>query len=111
MAPRLSSGKTMEGLAGGILFACLGSWLSFSFVLPALGGAARRAPPGYAWLVFGLVVGMAGVLGDLAESLLKRDLNCKDSSTWMPGFGGVLDVVDSLLLAAPVGYAVWSWLA
>ena len=111
MAPRLSSGKTIEGLAGGILFACLGSWLSFSFVLPALGGAERPAPPAYAWVVFGTVVGCAGALGDLAESLLKRDLGCKDSSTWMPGFGGVLDVIDSLLLAAPVGYVVWLWLA
>jgi phosphatidate cytidylyltransferase len=110
MAPRLSSGKTIEGLAGGILFACLGAWLSFRFVLPALGGAVRPAPPGYTWLIFGVVVGLAGVLGDLAESLLKRDLGCKDSSTWMPGFGGVLDVIDSPLLAAPVGYVVWLWL-
>ncbi|HWB08710.1 MAG TPA: phosphatidate cytidylyltransferase [Pirellulales bacterium] len=111
MAPRLSGGKTIEGLAGGLLFACLGSWCSFRFVVPGLASAALPALPGQTWLVFGLLVGFAGVLGDLAESLLKRDLGCKDSSTWMPGFGGVLDVIDSLLLAAPVGYVVWRWVS
>ncbi len=44
------------------------------------------------------------MIGDLAESLIKRDVGAKDSSTWMPGFGGVLDIVDSILLAAPVAY-------
>jgi phosphatidate cytidylyltransferase len=56
------------------------------------------------WLLYGLVVGAAGMLGDLAESLLKRDLGSKDSSTWMPGFGGVLDLIDSIIFAAPVAY-------
>ena len=110
MAPRLSGGKTIEGLAGGLAFACLGSWCAFTWVVPGLAGAAQSHPPGYAWWVFGLVVGLAGVLGDLAESLLKRDLGCKDSSAWMPGFGGVLDVIDSLLFASPVAYALWIWL-
>jgi phosphatidate cytidylyltransferase len=47
------------------------------------------------------------MVGDLAESLLKRDVGRKDSSSWMPGFGGVLDMVDSVLLAAPVAWACW----
>lgn len=105
MAPRLSSGKTIEGLAGGLAFACLGSWAAFRWIVPGVSG--QTAPTASIWLAFGLAVGIAGVLGDLAESLLKRDLGCKDSSTWMPGFGGVLDVIDSLLMAAPVAYVVW----
>jgi phosphatidate cytidylyltransferase len=56
---------------------------------------------------FGLTVGVAGVLGDLAESLIKRDRGVKDASQTVPGFGGVLDVVDSVLFAAPV---VYGWL-
>jgi phosphatidate cytidylyltransferase len=59
------------------------------------------------WIVFGLLMGAAGMFGDLAESLLKRDVGVKDSSTWMPGFGGVLDILDSLLLTAPVAWLCW----
>ena len=57
-------------------------------------------------LGFGLTVGLAGVAGDLAESLLKRDAGLKDAGQSIPGFGGVLDVLDSVLFAAPVAY-VW----
>jgi phosphatidate cytidylyltransferase len=52
----------------------------------------------------GLTVGAAGVLGDLAESLVKRDCRQKDASQVVPGFGGVLDVIDSIVFAAPVAY-------
>lgn len=109
MTPRLSGGKTIEGLLGGLAFACVGSWCAFHWLLPAIGAASPRHAH-YAWFVYGLVVGLTGVLGDLAESLLKRDMKCKDSSTWMPGFGGVLDVLDSLLFSAPVAYLMWRWL-
>jgi phosphatidate cytidylyltransferase len=53
---------------------------------------------------FGLTVGLAGVLGDLAESLIKRDCQKKDASQIVPGFGGTLDVVDAVIFAAPVAY-------
>jgi phosphatidate cytidylyltransferase len=53
---------------------------------------------------FGISVGVAGMLGDLAESLIKRDCRQKDASHVVPGFGGVLDVVDAVLFAAPVAY-------
>jgi phosphatidate cytidylyltransferase len=109
MAPLVSPGKTIEGAVGALAFSCLGSWLAFQFVVP-LGGygvhGTRSATLG--WIAFGLLVGGAGMLGDLAESLLKRDVGVKDSSTWMPGFGGVLDVLDSLLLSAPVAWICWA---
>jgi phosphatidate cytidylyltransferase len=106
MTPVLSPGKTVEGAIGAICFACLGAWLSFRFLLPStlldcILGAS------WIWLPFGILVGIAGILGDLAESLIKRDAGRKDSSTWMPGFGGVLDILDSLLFAAPVAWLFW----
>ena len=55
-----------------------------------------------------MLVGTAGLLGDLAESLLKRDAGLKDSSRWVPGFGGVLDLLDSILVAAPVAWLCWA---
>lgn len=107
LTPRLSAGKTIEGLAGGLAFSCLAAWAAFRWLVPQIapghGGGFEIG-----WLAYGFVVGLAGVLGDLAESLLKRDAGRKDSSVWMPGFGGVLDVVDSLLIAAPVAYAFWA---
>jgi len=106
MTPTLSPGKTWEGAVGGMVFACLGSYLALEWLAPALTGAASRLPWG--WLPYGVIVGIAGMVGDLAESLLKRDVGCKDSSTWMPGFGGVLDLLDSVLFAAPVAYLCWA---
>ena len=80
----------------------LGRWIGLAWLGPQLGASAPRYA--WNWILFGLAVGVAGVAGDLAESLLKRDLGSKDSSSWMPGFGGVLDVVDSILIAAPIAY-------
>jgi phosphatidate cytidylyltransferase len=107
MTPTLSPGKTFEGLAGGLAFACLGAWFAFAWLVPTL-AAEPPATPAYGWIAYGLVVGLGGVAGDLAESLLKRDAGVKDSSAWMPGFGGVLDIVDSLLVAAPLSYLFWA---
>ena len=85
-----------------------GAWVCFQWLFPQLAGGASRPSSDWGWLAFGLLVGLAGVVGDLAESLLKRDLGQKNSSSWMPGFGGVLDVLDSILLAAPVAYLCWT---
>jgi phosphatidate cytidylyltransferase len=107
MAPVLSPGKTWEGAAGGLAFACLGAWATFRWLVPVLEPQGTAPGAWWGWILFGLVVGGAGMLGDLAESLLKRDAGRKDSSDWLPGFGGVLDILDSILLAAPVAYGCW----
>lgn len=94
MAPSVSPKKSWEGLAGSLLAA-------------AAGGAVGLGLAGMAWwagVLFGVVVAGAAVLGDLAESLLKRDLGIKDMSGLLPGHGGVLDRVDSVLFAAPTAY-------
>jgi len=108
LAPTVSPGKTVEGAVGHLAGACLGAWASSVWLTPLF-----ASPPQATgllpcpWLWFGLLVGVAGMLADLAESLIKRDVGAKDSSAWMPGFGGVLDILDSLLLAAPVGWLCW----
>jgi phosphatidate cytidylyltransferase len=107
MTPLLSPGKTWEGLGGGMAFALLGSWIAFHLLPQAIGVELAQRP--LSWIAFGLAVGLAGVIGDLAESLFKRDMGRKDSSNWMPGFGGLLDLLDSILFAAPVAYLVWYW--
>jgi phosphatidate cytidylyltransferase len=96
MAPVLSAKKTWEGAAGGIALAVVAAVAidRLGPVLPNLGVEAA----------FGVTVGAAGMLGDLAESLVKRDLRHKDASQAVPGFGGVLDVVDAVIFAAPVAY-------
>jgi phosphatidate cytidylyltransferase len=104
MTPILSPKKTWEGAIGGLAFAILAAI--------AIDRLAPNSPLGQdvLWeLGFGLSVGMAGMLGDLAESLIKRDCQSKDASTAVPGFGGVLDVVDSIIYSAPVTY-FWLWI-
>jgi phosphatidate cytidylyltransferase len=108
MAPVLSPKKTIEGGIGGVVTACFCAWLFFATWLPMIAGPHAPPPPLWACLVYGVVVAIAGAVGDLSESLLKRDMERKDSSRWMPGLGGILDVLDSLLLAAPAGYFCWS---
>jgi len=99
MTPKLSPKKTWEGLAGGLAVA-VGTAVAAGEFVPVF----RYGLPEAA--AFGLVVGIAGVLGDLAESLIKRDALSKDASKSVPGFGGVLDVIDSILFAGPAAY-IW----
>ncbi|MBQ9875443.1 MAG: phosphatidate cytidylyltransferase [Thermoguttaceae bacterium] len=108
MAPSLSPGKTIEGGIGGLLFAVFGAWFSRAVLFPiALGHESQMT-----WLgvvVYGVAVGAAGAVGDLAESFIKRDAMRKDSGSNVPGFGGFLDVFDSLLIASPVAFALWAF--
>jgi phosphatidate cytidylyltransferase len=109
MTPTLSPGKTWEGAAGGMAGSLLAALLCLGPLAAQLGCKSERTfvPWLFGCVVFAVVVGIAGMLGDLTISLLKRDAQVKDSSTWMPGFGGVLDLLDSILLAAPVSYFLW----
>ncbi len=98
LIPRISPNKTIEGTFGGVLFGILGALASKSF-LPDF--------PIFSWLnmvIFGIVLSGLGLLGDLSESLIKRDCGTKDSNGLFPGLGGVLDVIDSLLFTAPAFY-------
>ena len=106
LIPRLSPGKTVEGAIGAIF----GGWFAAAIVVflvaPYVFGTTIDKP--WWWfLVFGFLVTLAGMIGDLAESLLKRDAQCKDSSSWLPGLGGILDIIDSLVFAAPMSYFLW----
>jgi phosphatidate cytidylyltransferase len=94
-SPIISPGKTWEGMAGAVVVAVITSVLFAAFCdIMAWWPAA----------VFGLVMAFAGQFGDLAESLLKRDAEKKDSADSVPGFGGLLDVIDSPLAAMPFAY-------
>jgi phosphatidate cytidylyltransferase len=106
LAPKLSPGKTLQGSAGALLGGCVAAAICVFLVSPLIFGTTI-AKPWWWFLVYGLLVTLAGMFGDLAESLLKRDADCKDSSSWIPGMGGVLDVIDSLIFAAPVSYFLW----
>jgi len=111
LAPVLSPGKTWEGVAGALVFALVGAWLSFAWLVPVMNTQAEAcgmASPWWGWIAYAGVLAVMGILGDLAESLLKREAGRKDSSTWLPGLGGVLDMLDSILLAAPAAYLFWA---
>ncbi|MFQ5895321.1 MAG: phosphatidate cytidylyltransferase [Nitrospinota bacterium] len=101
LAPLLSPRKTAEGALGGLLASALGGALgAWAFGLWGAGAGA----------LLGLGLGALGQLGDLAESLLKRAAGVKESGSLVPGHGGTLDRVDSLLFAAPAFYHVARWL-
>ncbi|MFI6880756.1 phosphatidate cytidylyltransferase [Streptomyces sp. NPDC050400] len=96
LAPRISPGKTREGLLGAVLFAMVAGVLCMQFLVD----------DGTWWqgLVLGVLVAASATLGDLGESMIKRDLGIKDMGTLLPGHGGIMDRLDSLLPTAPV---VW----
>lgn len=106
LIPRLSPGKTVEGAVGGLLFGVLGALLMVYGVAPGLFGL----PSPLTWMAavgYGLWISSAGMIGDLVESMFKRDARIKDSGGWLPGLGGMLDVVDSVLAASLAAYFFW----
>jgi phosphatidate cytidylyltransferase len=101
MAPRISPKKSWEGMAGSLTACAVGGALCVSLLLdanPAAGAA------------LGLVMAVAATLGDLGESVLKRDIGVKDMGTLLPGHGGLMDRMDSLLVAAPVAWLLLEWI-
>ncbi len=106
IAPKLSPNKTVEGAVGAIVGGIVGAAIVVFLVSPYI--CCVTVPKPWWWfLLYGVAVTLAGMFGDLAESLLKRDAQIKDSSSWLPGLGGVLDVIDSLVFAAPVSFVIW----
>jgi phosphatidate cytidylyltransferase len=103
LAPLVSPGKTWEGAAASLAASLAIAWL----VLGGTDQADGRGPWG-GWPVFGLAVGVAGMLGDLSESLVKRELAAKDSGRSLGGLGGCLDLIDAPLLAAPMAWVLWA---
>jgi len=126
MSPLLSPGKTLAGGAGALLGGMLGSWAWLGWSIPRLANpttagasgaslpvaagveAGVAAGPVWALLLFGVLLALAGLLGDLAESLIKRDLGHKDAPPLFRGLGGALDVVDSVLFCGPLALLLWT---
>jgi phosphatidate cytidylyltransferase len=96
LIPKISPGKTWEGLIGGLIAAAAFAALATFWFFPEL--------PYYVSISLAILMSGVGVLGDLAESAMKRGSNTKDAASILPGHGGFLDRLDSLLLNAPVLY-------
>ena len=99
-SPSISPGKTWEGMIGGLVL---------SMVVGAVFATKLRLMSAFVGAGFGLIFAFIGQMGDLAESMMKRDARLKDSSQTVPGFGGVLDVIDSPLMAAPFAMMFFSY--
>jgi phosphatidate cytidylyltransferase len=108
LAPRISPGKTIEGGIGGMLAAVAAAWVFFLFIAPQIVGTGMPRLSWWGVTFYGVVLAIVGLIGDLSESLMKRDVARKDSSSWLPGLGGVLDIMDSLFFAMPAAYVCWA---
>jgi len=97
MVPKISPKKSWEGLAGSLVFGTAAGVCMAVFLL---------AVPFWVGIVLGVSLVAAGTCGDLIESIIKRDLGIKDMSSFLPGHGGVMDRLDSLLIAAPVAWLI-----
>lgn len=101
MAPRVSPKKSWEGFVGSIVFSAVGG----AVVVPWLVDGSRAEG-----VAIGVALMLAATLGDLGESMIKRDLDIKDMGQLLPGHGGIMDRLDSLLPAAPVAFLLLAWL-
>jgi len=107
LIPSVSPAKTIEGAVGGVILAIVVAWLYVHFLLRPY---AQLSMLTTGVILFAVVVSIVGQIGDLAESLLKRDAGVKDSSKLLPGHGGILDRFDSLLFVLPVAYLLLGYL-
>jgi phosphatidate cytidylyltransferase len=105
LMPAVSPGKTVAGAVGAILVSMIGAWAYNDFVLRPV---AHLALAPWTALIFGAVMSAVGQVGDLVESLFKREAGVKDSSTLFSAHGGVLDRLDSVYFAIPVAYLILS---
>ena len=105
LMPRVSPGKTVAGAIGAVVATMLGAWLYNDFVLRSV---AQLALAPWTALAFGAAISVVGQVGDLVESLFKREAGVKDSSSFFSAHGGVLDRLDSLYFAIPVAYLILS---
>lgn len=106
LIPAVSPGKTVEGAVGALVLCALASWAYGRWALPSF---AMLALTPVSAIAFGVAISVAVQLGDLAESLIKREGGVKDSSHIIPGHGGVLDRVDGLLFALPIAELVFTY--
>ena len=109
LVPRLSPGKTWMGGFGALLGASFSCWAWLHWAPGYFFDNAAPCPAGWS-LLYGAIIGVVGLVGDLAESLIKRDVEKKDAANLMPGFGGLLDLLDSILYAGPVAFVLWKTL-
>ena len=107
LIPRLSPGKTRAGGFGALGGAALATW---GYLEASHGWLGTPPPPAWAAVCYGLLLGLVGLIGDLCESLIKRDVEAKDSAVLLPGFGGLLDLLDSVLYTGPVALILWKML-
>jgi len=106
LIPWVSPGKTWEGLIGGLVLAATVAYLGLRLARSSGAEEVREIASMSTWfaILSGVLFGITGQAGDLLASVLKRDARIKDSGQTLPGFGGILDVVDSVMLVAPVAF-------
>ena len=107
LMPSISPGKTRSGAVGGLLASVAVTWLYVQYLLVPI---AQLALTTVGIVVFGVLISVAAQLGDLVESMLKREAGVKDSSNLLPGHGGVLDRLDSLFFVLPTAHLLLGWL-